>query len=84
MTKIAVEEGLRPFQQALQTAGYLVVEIREPNDIGRMGAHAVVVSGMDKNFLGIDDSRRSPVITVAGRTPEEVVDEVRRSLGPVE
>ncbi len=84
LTKIAVEQGLRPFQQALETAGFLVVEIKDPNDVNRHGAQAVVVSGMDRDFMGIDDSRRSPVITAAGRTPEEVVREVRRSLGPVE
>ncbi len=84
LTKIAVEEGLRPFQQALKTAGFLVVEVKEPDEVHRSGAQAVVVSGMDRDFLGIHDSRRSPVITAAGRTPEEVVAEVRRSLGPVE
>lgn len=84
MTKIAVEQGLRPFQEALRTAGFLVVEVKDPNEVRQIGAKAVVVSGMDESFLGIDDSRKSPVITAAGRTPEEVVREVRRSLGPVE
>ncbi|HPZ85879.1 MAG TPA: YkuS family protein [Bacillota bacterium] len=84
LTKIAVEQGLRPFQEALRTAGFLVVEVKDPNEVRQTGAKAVVVSGMDENFLGIDDSRKSPVITAAGRTPEEVVREVRRSLGPVE
>lgn len=84
MTKIAIEQGLRPFQQALQTAGYIVVELREPGEIDHLGAHAVVISGMDRNFLGIQDSRESPVITAAGLSPEQVVDEVRRSLGPME
>lgn len=44
MTKVAIEAGLRPFQDALRTAGFIVVR----------------------------------------RTPEEVVTEVRRSLGPRE
>lgn len=84
LTKIAVEQGLRPFQEALKTAGFLVVEVERPDDIRKSGAQAVVISGMDRDFLGIDDSRKSPVITAAGRTPEQVVAEVRRSLGPVE
>ncbi len=84
MAKVAVEQGLRPFQQALQTAGFIVVEVDEPGQIDQLGAHAIVVSGMDRNFLGIQDSRESPVITAAGLSPEQVVDEVRRSLGPME
>jgi hypothetical protein len=84
LTKIAVEQGLRPFHQALETAGFLVVEVRQAGELDRLGAHAVVVSGMDDNFMGIEDAREAPVITAAGRTPEEVVDEVRRTLGPRE
>ena len=43
LTKIA---GTRPqaFQQALETAGFLVVEIKDPNDVNRHGAQAVAVS----------------------------------------
>lgn len=84
MTKVAVEQGLRPFQDALRDAGFTVVEMSEPEDVSRLGAHAFVVSGVDQDFLGIQDSLDSPVISAAGRTPQEVVDEVRRSLGPRE
>ncbi|MGI6626972.1 MAG: YkuS family protein [Bacillota bacterium] len=84
MTKIAVEQGLRPFQHALKTAGFLVVEVKEADELDGLGAHAIVVSGMDDNFMGMEDARQAPLITAAGRTPEEVVDEVRRSLGPRE
>ncbi|HHW19205.1 MAG TPA: YkuS family protein [Firmicutes bacterium] len=84
MTKVAIEQGLRPFQEALRNAGYVVVEVTEPSEIDSLAPHAVVVSGMDSDFMGIQDAREAPVITAAGRTPEEVVDEVRRSLGPRE
>jgi len=84
MTKIAVEQGLRPFRQALKEAGFMVVEITKPDEIDTLAPHAVVVSGMDADFMGIQDAREAPVITAAGRTPEEVVNQVRRSLGPKE
>ena len=84
MTKVAIEAGLRPFQDALKTAGFIVVEVRRPEEIRPTGSHAIVVSGSDDSFFGITDSREAPVINVAGRTPEEVVTEVRRSLGPRE
>lgn len=84
MTKIAVEGGLRPFQEALKNAGFVVVEIRSPDDIADANAHAVVISGMDDDFLGMTDAGDAPVVSAAGRTPEEVVLDVRRSLGPRE
>ena len=49
-----------------------------------MEPHAIVVSGMDADFMGVTDSWEAPVVSAAGRTPEEVVAEVRRSLGPRE
>lgn len=84
MTKIAVEQGLRPFQKALETAGYMVVEVHSNEDLRSVHPHAVVISGIDRNFMGIDHGGKPPVIDAAGRTPEEVVDEVRRNLGPRE
>jgi predicted fused transcriptional regulator/phosphomethylpyrimidine kinase len=84
VTKVAVEQGLRPFQDALKSAGFIVVEIERPEQVDRMDAHAIVISGVDNNFIGVTDAREAPVINVAGRTPEEVVTEVRRSLGPRE
>ncbi len=84
MTKIAVEGGLRPFQEALKNAGFVVVEINEPREIRDTRPHAIVVSGMDDNFLGMTDAGDAPVVSAAGRTPEEVVKDVHRSLGPRE
>lgn len=84
MTKVAVEQGLRPFQDALKSAGFVVVEIERPEQVDREDPHAIVISGTDENFMGVTDAREAPVINAAGRTPEEVVTEVRRSLGPRE
>lgn len=84
MTRIAVEQGLRPFQDALKSAGFVVVEIEHPNQRGTMHSQAIVISGLDTDFAGLADGGEAPVITAAGRTPEEVVTEVRRSLGPKE
>lgn len=82
MTRVAVEPGLRAFEDALREAGFEVVELRKSD--GMVHAHAIVVSGLDSDFLGITDSGDAPVVRAAGRTPGEVVQEVRRSLGPRE
>lgn len=81
MTRVGVEAGLRTFSDALRAAGFEVVELNGPV---KDRVHAVVVSGVDSNLMGIADSLDAPVVTARGRTPEEVVDEVRRSLGPRE
>jgi len=84
VTRVAVEPGLGPFEEALKEAGFDVVELKSPESMRSLGAHAVVVSGLDSDFMGMTDSGEAPVVTAAGRTPAEVVDEVRRSLGPRE
>ena len=52
MTKIAVEQGLRPFQKALETAGFMVVEVQRDEDLKSLRPHAVVISGLDRDFWG--------------------------------
>lgn len=84
MTKVAIEQGLTPFQKALETAGYVVVQFQGAKDLSELQAHAIVISGADDDFTGVQSALESSVITASGRTPEEVVDEVRRSLGPRE
>ncbi len=84
VTKIAVEQGLRPYHAALQDAGFVVVELKAAEQLTADDTHAIVVSRMDESFMGLDTGVVAPVITAAGRSPLEVVDEVRRSLGPRE
>lgn len=78
--KVAVEGELAPFRDALERAGYRVV----PLDEERLGeVAAVVVNGMDDDLLGIETvEAHAPVIDADGRTPDEVVAEVRdRAIG---
>jgi hypothetical protein len=84
VTKVAVEQGLRPYHDALKDAGFVVVELSAPDELKVGDTHAVVVSGMDGSFMGVDSRGTLPIITAAGRTPLEVVSEVRQSLGPRE
>lgn len=84
MTKVAVEQGLEPFKEALEDAGFQVVDLKSPDEVGRIRPHAVVVSGVDSNFMGMDLSQKLTVVNASARSPEEVVGEVRRALGPAE
>ena len=56
LTKIGGGARAQALQEALKTAGFLVVEVERPDDVRKSGAQAVVISGMD--ISSIDDSSR--------------------------
>ena len=76
---VAVEEGLTPITLLLKREGYDVVSL----DGDRWkSAGAVVISGMDKDLLGTQNiSTGALVITAAGKTPEEVLEEIKKTAG---
>jgi hypothetical protein len=44
-------------------------------------ASCIVASGMNQNFMGMEDVERDvPVIIAKGKTPDEVVNDVKRFL----
>ena len=74
---IAVDDKIIGVRQALEENGYRV------QDLNRGWEHvaAIVVSGLDENFLGQQDIvSRSPVIDASGRDIDEVVADVNRAL----
>jgi hypothetical protein len=72
---IAVDDSLDPVKEILKTEGYRVIGISE-NGIDR--ASAVVVNSIDDNFLGFQDtSTRASVIDARGKTPEEILKEIK-------
>jgi Uncharacterised protein family (UPF0180) len=76
--RVAVEDSLRPVKERLRAGGYDVVSLA-----GGVAAdvRAIVVNGLDDQFLGRQDvSARVPVINADGRSAEEVASEVGRRL----
>ncbi len=72
---IAVEEGLTPITLLLKREGYEVVDMEGER---WRKADAIVVSGMDSDFMNIQDAETlATVIEAAGKTPEEVLKDVR-------
>jgi len=71
--RVAVEDDLTPYQEAIAEAGYEVIRLSEAESLFDE-VDAVVVSGEDEDILG-DESVLfdMPVISVEGMTPEEVV-----------
>lgn len=73
---IAIEPQLATIRDYLQGAGYHMTNL---GDADPQTVSAVVVRGSDDNILGRQDTlTRVPVIEAAGRTPEEVRQELER------
>ncbi|MDD2510277.1 MAG: YkuS family protein [Syntrophomonas sp.] len=73
---IAVENNLTPIKEYLEARGCLVVDVGSGWNIP---VDAVVISGLDKNLMGMQDIVTiAPVIEARGKTPEEVWDSISR------
>lgn len=71
---IAVAEDLSGLKEALMAQGYDVVSLEE-EDLER--ASAVVVTGVDKDFMMMEDIKtRVPVIDAAGKSSQEIVSDI--------
>ncbi|WP_134216802.1 YkuS family protein [Pelotomaculum sp. FP] len=73
---IAVEDGLSNIKNALERVGYKVVS---PDTGGKIDA--TIVTGMDDNMMGMQDIKeRSIVLEAAGKTEDQIIDELRNRL----
>ncbi|PSR20959.1 MAG: hypothetical protein C7B45_12750 [Sulfobacillus acidophilus] len=72
---VALEAGLTSYRHTLEKAGYHVIALDEQ----ALGvAQAIVVQGLDNQFLGIADPQSlAPVINADGMTPNEVLHAVK-------
>ncbi|TDA70655.1 MAG: YkuS family protein [Clostridia bacterium] len=76
---VAVEGGLENVRQALRQDGYTVVGLEDP---GATAAAAVIVSGMDDNYLQQQARATSaPVIAAEGKTAEEILADLKKYQG---
>ena len=67
---IAVDDGLTPVKNFLAAKGCQVIDVEAAK---QQQVSAIILSGMDENFLGIQDVIiDAPVITAKGMSPEQV------------
>ncbi|MGC4375470.1 YkuS family protein [Fictibacillus sp. Mic-4] len=79
MARIGVEESLTNVSDALRARGYEVVELRNENDA--KGCDCCVVTGLDHNMMGIQNtSIKGPVLNAHGLNADEVCSEVEKHL----
>ncbi len=80
---IAVEHHLTPVMDYLSNKGYMVESIDFSREYGKnMDKYAAIVAtGMNKDFLGVQDVvTRIPVIDAKGLTAEQVYDQLSISF----
>jgi len=79
MVKVAVSPVLSNIQEYLREEGMEVIDFENKNFARLPGeVSAIVISGGDKNFLGMDDLQAAiPVINAEGRTAEEISVEIK-------
>lgn len=71
---VAVEAGLQNVSKYLQNEGFNVVKLDKK---GLSHADMVVLTGGDKDFLGMEDVKTlRPVIDATGLSPEEVLKQI--------
>ena len=74
--KIALDRGLSNYHRFLREEGYEVIDLAEK---GPAGADAVLISGGDKNAMGMTTRATDAfVVDVSGRQPEEVLYDLRK------
>jgi hypothetical protein len=80
---IAVEPDLTPVKDYLTDKGYDVQNINygEMNSRKTSKFDAYVVTGIDKNFMGMTDTdSKAVIIDAAGMTPEQIYHELQIRL----
>lgn len=82
MKNIGIEKGLTSVKDYLNQHGYMANEIdfSQKNDKSFIkNLDAIVLTGIDDNFLGIQNiSTDVPVIDAAGLRPEDIVNLIER------
>jgi hypothetical protein len=80
---VAIENTLAPMKSFLSEKGYNVESVDFSKEYTReMDKYdAVVVTGMNKNFMGVEDTTtRAVIIEAKGLTAEQVYNEIESRL----
>lgn len=84
MKHIAVEKGLGNISDYLSDYGYEIYEIdaaQKDNKDFIVGFDAVVLTGLNTNFIGVQDTYgNAPIIEAKGLSPKDVKDAIERSI----
>ncbi|GAA0125617.1 MULTISPECIES: YkuS family protein [Clostridium] len=80
MKKVAVQKGLNPVKSFLNQEGYTVREFdgtKENTSKFLNKFDAVIVTGENENFMGIEDTEvKAQMINADGMTPQEIKNQL--------
>ncbi|MFD1673547.1 YkuS family protein [Alicyclobacillus fodiniaquatilis] len=80
MKSVAVEQGLTPVKQYLEQQGCQVIDMATNNQ-PQEGVCAIVITGADKNLMGIQTVLNNvPVISADGLSAEDVYNRVSQFI----
>jgi galactitol-specific phosphotransferase system IIB component len=84
MKNIAVQKGLKHVSEHLTNAGYKVFEFDTRQKASKDfldGFDAVVMTGMNDNIMGIEDTNtKVPFVEARGMTPQEIQQTIERRV----
>jgi len=76
---VAVEPNLSTVRDYLSNQGYNVVDFHATQATGQ-GYDAIVISGADKNVMGVQAATNTvPVINAEGMTPQDVAKRIQQT-----
>lgn len=82
--KIGIEKALTNVKEYLEQNNHETIVMNDAKKDGKRALRkydAIVVSGLDSNFLGMQDTMtKTPVVTANGKTPEEVYREIQNKM----
>ncbi len=80
MRRVAIEDSLQSVRDYLKGQG-LTVESLESNRQNLNSFDALVVSGQNSNFLGMQDtSTNGSVISAKGLTPQDIYNQIENKM----
>ncbi|NLY17575.1 MAG: YkuS family protein [Clostridiaceae bacterium] len=83
MQKIAVQKGLTPVKEYLADHGYDVetFEVNDHLETKNNNFDAIIVTGLNTNSLGINETAtNAPIIDATGMTPEEIHEQLQQAF----
>lgn len=77
MARIGVEQALTNISEALREKGHKIVDLKQESDA--QGCDCCVVSGIDSNVMGMQDTQmQGSVIEANGLSADEVCQQVEQ------
>ncbi|MCM3214597.1 YkuS family protein [Niallia taxi] len=77
MARIGVEQALTNISEALREKGHEIVDLKQESDA--QGCDCCVVSGIDSNVMGMQDTQmQGSVIEANGLSADEVCQQVEQ------